>query len=71
MLKGNIISQLVVIVVTTKSIIVYINCGKTWHSIETCHNWKKEILIIPIVTIMSIEPKAWTKTHVKPIRIPI
>ncbi len=33
--------KLVVPFVTSKSTLIYTNCGKTGHSMETCHNKKK------------------------------
>jgi hypothetical protein len=30
---------------------------------ETCHNWKKEVLVVPIVTINSIKHATWAKTQ--------
>jgi hypothetical protein len=70
--KANIMVELVVHVVTTKLALTCTNCGKTGHSIETCHNKKKEVPDVPIARIKSIEPIARIKTQlVKSIKIPI
>jgi hypothetical protein len=39
--KANVGVKLVVPSITTKSTLTCTNCGKTSHSIETCHNRKK------------------------------
>jgi hypothetical protein len=56
--KTNTIIKHIVYVVTTKSTLAYTNYGKTNHSIKTCHNKKKKVLIVPTSTIKSIEPIA-------------
>lgn len=38
-------------VVTFKSTSTYINCGKIGHTLETCHNQKREIPIIPTTIV--------------------
>jgi hypothetical protein len=46
------------------------NCGKTSHTLETCHNKKKEVPIVLITIVKSIELVAKTKTQlVKPVKI--
>jgi hypothetical protein len=58
--------KLVVLVVTNKSTLTYTNCSKTCHLVETYHNKKREVSIVPIVTIKSIELIVRIKTqHVK------
>jgi hypothetical protein len=63
--KANAIVEHVVPIVTIKSTLTYTNCGKIGHSMETCYNRKKEVLVVPITTIKSIEPIVGTKTHFK------
>jgi hypothetical protein len=48
------------------------NCGKIGHSVETYHNRKREVPVVPIVTIEYIKPIARTKTQpIKLKKIPI
>jgi hypothetical protein len=61
--KDNTVVKLVVPIVTTKSTLTYTNCGKTGHSVETCYNKKREVSIMPTITIKSIEPVIRTKTQ--------
>ncbi len=52
MLEAIPIAKLVVwSIVTTKSITTYINCGKTCNILETCHNQKREVPIVPTTII--------------------
>jgi hypothetical protein len=48
-------------IVTTKSITTYTNCGKTCHTFETCHNWKREVAIIPTAIINFTKPVVGSK----------
>jgi hypothetical protein len=58
--------------VIAKSALTCTNCGKTGHSVETCHNRKKEVLIVPIVTIKFTKPVVGIKTQpIKLGKIPI
>jgi len=43
--------KLVVLVVTNKSTLTYNNCIKTCHLMETYHNKKIEVSIVPIKSI--------------------
>jgi hypothetical protein len=52
-----------IVFVITKSTLTCTNCSKTCHSLRTCHNKKKNILVVPITTIKSIEPVIKTKTQ--------
>jgi hypothetical protein len=61
--KANTIIKPTVHVATTKSTLNYINCGKTSQSLETCHNRKWEVSVVPTATIKSTEPIAKTKTQ--------
>jgi hypothetical protein len=54
--KTNTIIKHIVHVVTTKSTLACTNYGKTGHSVKTCHNKKKKVLIVPTFTIKYIEP---------------
>jgi 7-cyano-7-deazaguanine synthase in queuosine biosynthesis len=40
--KANIIIKHVILIVTTKSTLTCTNCGKTCHTLKTCHNRKKK-----------------------------
>ncbi len=42
-------------IMTTKSTLTCTNCGKTGHLVETYHNRKREIPIVPTITIKSIK----------------
>jgi len=61
--KASTIVELVVSVVTAKSTLTYTNCGKTCHTLETCHNRAREVLVVLTATIKSIEPIVETKTR--------
>ncbi len=61
--KANTIIKHVVLVVTTKSALTYTNYGKTGHSVETCHNRKKEVLVVLTTIVKSIEPIAKIKPN--------
>jgi hypothetical protein len=49
--------------IIAKSTLTYINYGETNHSMETCHNRKREVPLVPIATIKSIQPIVGTKTQ--------
>jgi hypothetical protein len=38
--KANVVAKPIVPIVMVKSTLTYINCGKTCHILETCHNQK-------------------------------
>jgi hypothetical protein len=48
-LKANASVKLVVLVVIVKLALTCTNYGKTSHSVETCHNKKREVPVVPIV----------------------
>jgi hypothetical protein len=52
--------------VSAKSSLTYTNCGKTDHLVKTYHSRKKEVPIVPIVTIKSTKLVAGTK--IKPVK---
>jgi hypothetical protein len=69
--KVNTIIKLVIPTITTKSTLTCTNCGKIGHFMETCHNMKREVLVVPITIVKSIEPIVGTKTQlVKSQKIP-
>jgi len=71
-LEANIIVKPIVIVVIAKSTLTCTNCGKTSHTLKTCHNKKGEVLVVPTAIIKSIEPIIKTKTQLAKLgRIPI
>ncbi len=62
--KTNVRVKPVIPAMTTKLAITCTNCGKTGHSVETCHNKKtKKVPIVPTTTIKSIELVARIKTQ--------
>ncbi len=61
--EDNTTFKLVVLTITVKSTLTYTNCGKIGHSMETYHNRKKEVPIVPTTIITSIKPIAGTKTQ--------
>jgi len=57
--------------VTVKSTSTCIKCSKIGHILETCHNWKKEIIVVSIAIVKSIKPVTWSNAQpIKPIKIP-
>ncbi len=40
--EANIVVKPIILIVTAKSTLIYTNCGKTNHSLETYHNMKKK-----------------------------
>jgi hypothetical protein len=61
--KPNVVVKLVVPIVTAKSTLTCTNCGKIDHSMETCHNIKREVPIVPTRIIKSTELVIGTKTQ--------
>ncbi len=53
--KVNIVAKPIVTIVTTKLSLTCTNCGKIGHTLEICHNRKKEVPIILIMIVKSIE----------------
>jgi len=53
--KANIIIKPIVPIVIVKSTLTCTNCGKTGHSVETCHNRKIEVPVVPITILKSTE----------------
>jgi hypothetical protein len=53
--EGNVVIKLVIMVVIAKSSLTCTNSGKTSHSLETCHNRKKEVPVVPTAIVTSIE----------------
>jgi hypothetical protein len=51
--KANVRMKPIVVAVITKSTLTYTNCGKIGHLVETCHNIKKEVLVVPISIVKS------------------
>jgi hypothetical protein len=51
--KANVRIKPIVLAVTTKSALTCTNCGKIGHLVETCHNTKKEVLVVPIAIVKS------------------
>jgi len=62
-LEVNVVVKLVVFIIIVKSTLTYINCVKTSHSMETCHNKKEEVLVVLITIVKSIELVGGTKTQ--------
>jgi hypothetical protein len=61
--KANARVKHVVPVVIAKSTLACTNCGKIDNLVETCHNIKKEVLVVPTTIIKSLKPIAITKTQ--------
>ncbi len=62
-LEINIVLKLIVPAITVKLTLTCINCGKTNHLVETCHNRKKKVLVVPTTTFKSTKLVARTKTQ--------
>ncbi len=61
-----------VLIVLAKTTLTCNNCGKIHHLVETCHNKKREVLVIPTAIIKSAKLVTWTKTQpIKLGRIPL
>jgi hypothetical protein len=39
--EANIVTKPKILIIITKSSLTFTNCGKTGHTLETCHNMKK------------------------------
>ncbi len=61
--KANVRVKLVVLAMTTKSALIFTNYDKTGHSVETYHNRKREVLVVPTVTIKYMEFVVGLKTQ--------
>jgi hypothetical protein len=51
--KANVRIKPIVLAMTTKLALICTNCGKIGHLVETCHNIKKEVLVVPISIVKS------------------
>jgi hypothetical protein len=40
-------------IIITKSTLTCTNCGKTGHLLETCHNMKKKVPVVPTTIVKS------------------
>jgi hypothetical protein len=68
--KANIIMFNLVIHVTIKFTSTCVNYSKIGHILETCHNWKKEVLLISTIVVKFIKLVTWSNAQpIKPIRI--
>ncbi len=61
--KVNVVVKPIIPTVTTKSTLTCTNCGKTSQSMETYHNRKIEVPIVPITIVMSIKLVVGTKVQ--------
>jgi hypothetical protein len=57
----NVVVKSIVLIIIVKSTLTYTNCGKMDHLVETCHNKKRELPVVPTATIKSTKPIAGTK----------
>jgi hypothetical protein len=55
-LKVNAMVIPIVLIVTNKSTLTCTNCGNTNHLVETCHNRKIKVPIVPTIIVKSIKP---------------
>jgi hypothetical protein len=62
-LKANARIKPIGLAVIVKLALEYTNYGKTSHSMETCHNRKREVLVVPTATVKSTELVARTKPN--------
>jgi hypothetical protein len=53
----------IVLVVIGKSTLTCTDCGKIGHLVETCHNRKREIPVVPTTIVKFIELVGGTKTQ--------
>jgi hypothetical protein len=68
----NVGVKLVVAAMIAKLTLTCTNCGKTNHVVETCHNRKREVQVVPTVIIKYMEPVIGIKTQpIKSGKIPI
>jgi len=51
--KANVRIKPIVFAMITKLTLTCTNCGKIGHLVETCHNIKKEVLVVPISIVKS------------------
>jgi hypothetical protein len=49
--EPNVIIKPIIPIVIVKSTLTCIDCGKTDHLVETCHNKKKKVQVVPTTTI--------------------
>jgi len=63
-LEVNIVVKHVILTIIAKSTLTCTNCGKTNHSVETCHNRKKKVPIVPTIIVKSTECVTRTKTQI-------
>ncbi len=62
-LLTNVIVKPIVPTIITKSTLTYTNCGKIGHSMETFHNRKKKVLVVPSAIVKSIKLIAGINTQ--------
>ncbi len=61
--KANTIVKPIIHVVITKSTLTCAKCGKTGHTLETCHNKKRDVPIVPTTAVKSTKFVVETKTE--------
>jgi hypothetical protein len=61
--EANTIVKPVVPIITTKSTLTCTNCDKIGHLVETCHNRKRKVKVVPTATIKSTKLVVGTKTQ--------
>jgi hypothetical protein len=49
--EANVLVKPIVLIIIVKSTLTCTSCGKTNHSVETCHNRKREVQVVPTVTV--------------------
>jgi hypothetical protein len=51
--EANVVVKHVISIVIVKSTLTCTNCGKSGHSVETCHNMKKKVPVVLTIIIKS------------------
>jgi hypothetical protein len=62
-LEANIVVKLAIPIVIAKSTLTCTNCSKIGHTLETCHNRKRNVPIVPTTMIKSTKLISKIKTQ--------
>jgi len=61
--ESNLVVKPIVHVIIAKTTLTCTNCDKIGHLMETYHNKKREVQVVPTVTFKSTKPIVGTKTQ--------